>query len=141
VFQTWLNNHLIKYIVEESEPDLWDEFRKGNKTLNINSINFEDQSNFLNDEKKQVQLAIADLKLLIQKEFETSENEQRIVDSRLDYLVEATKRLNKFDWKSLAISTLISLSMALSLDTEKGRQLFELFKKVFGVIPQLLFEQ
>jgi len=141
VFDNWLKNHLKRFIAEETEIDLWEEFKKGNKTLNINSINFDEQSKFSNDEKRQTILAINELKLLISKKFETSVDEQKLVEYRLDYLIEATERLNKFDWKSLAISTLMSISIALSLDTEKGYQLFELFKKVFNVIPQLLYGQ
>jgi len=59
------------------------------------------------------------------------------IDDRLDYLTQAVDRLNKFDWKSLLISTIISISVALSFDTEKGKQLFNLFKQVFDVIPKL----
>ncbi len=86
-----------------------------------------------------MRLAINDLKLLIHQQFGTTEVEQEAVVARLDYLVEASKRLNKYDWKSLAINTIISITITLSLDTEKGRQLFELFKRVFRIVPQIFF--
>ena len=139
-FENWLKTHLKRFIAEEAEPDLWEEFIKGNKTLNIDTIDFDEQSNFIPSEKNQVKLAINELKLLIQKEFKTSAHEQKLVEARLDYLVEASERLNKFDWKSLAISVLMSIAITLTLDTEKGHQLFALFKKVFSVLPQLIHQ-
>jgi hypothetical protein len=83
-------------------------------------------------------MAINELKLLIHKNMETSEEEQELVNNRLEYLIEAMNRLNKFDWKSVAISTIMSISIALSLDTSKGQMLFDLFKKVFSIIPMLM---
>jgi hypothetical protein len=53
-----------------------------------------------------------------------------IIEKRLLYLSDAVDRLNKTDWYGIAISTLIGISINLSLDTEKGRLLFKLFKQV-----------
>ena len=83
-------------------------------------------------------MAIEELKLLIHKNLETTVEEQQVVNNRLDYLIEAMNRLNKFDWKSIAISSIMSISVALTLDTNKGQLLFDLFKKVFSIIPMLL---
>ncbi len=83
-------------------------------------------------------MAIEELKLLIHKNLETTVEEQQVVNNQLDYLIEAMNRLNKFDWKSIAISSIMSISVALTLDTNKGQLLFDLFKKVFSIIPMLL---
>lgn len=82
-------------------------------------------------------MSINELKLLIQTNLKTTGEEQEVVAERLNYLIDASKRLNKFDWKSLAVSTLINISVALTLDTAKGHLLFELFKKVFSVVPMI----
>jgi len=140
VFHNWLQGDVQDYISEQNEIDLLDEYQKGQTILNIQDVDFDDKTNFGNDEKIQIKLAINDLKLLIHQQFEITEPEQEAVIARLDYLIEASNRLNKFDWKSLAINTIISISITLSLDTEKGRQLFELFKKVFKIIPQIFLQ-
>lgn len=134
----WLESKVSAYLEDQEEPDLWEEFKNGNKTLNINNIDFDDQTIFNIDEKKQIELSLNELKLLIKNNLETTEEEQDLINARLDYLIDASKRLNKFDWKSLAISSLVSISVTLSLDTQKGHLLFELFKKVFSIIPMLL---
>lgn len=82
-------------------------------------------------------MALRDVRLLIVGRFSPAVPEMESIDDRLDYLTQAVDRLNKFDWKSLLISTIISISVALSFDTEKGKQLFNLFKQVFDVIPKL----
>lgn len=134
----WLNNTLAPYLEDQQEPDLWEEFKHGNNSLNLNEIDFDNRSSFSIEEKKQIELSLNELKLLIHTNLDTSKAEQDIINSRLDYLIEASERLNKFDWKSLALSSLISISIALSLDTQKGHLLFELFRKVFSVIPMLI---
>lgn len=136
--ENWVNNHVAEYIEELQIPDLWSEYKKGNTTLRFNEIDFENQEIFNFEEKEQIRMAINELKLLIHKNIETSEEEQQLVNNRLDYLIEAMNRLNKFDWKSVALSTTMSISIALSLDTIKGQILFDLFKNVFSIIPILL---
>ena len=106
--------------------------------MSFREIEFENQANFNLDEKAQIKLAINDLKLLIHKSLETTEEEQILVNKRLDYLIDAVNRLNKFEWKSVAISTIMSISIALTLDTTKGQLLWDLFKKVFSIIPMLI---
>lgn len=136
----WLTDEVQEYLNEQRDIDLWKEFQKGQTILNIQAIDFDDKTFFSVDEKAQIRLAINDLKLLIQKQFQTTELEQGAIIERLDYLIEASSRLNKFDWKSLAINTIISISITLTLDADKGQQLFELFKKVFKIIPQLFLQ-
>lgn len=136
-FKSWINQTVTNYFEDMQEPDLWEEFINGNKTININEVDFNNQANFSVDEKKQIELSLMELKLLIQNNLKTTSAEQIVVNNRIDYLIEACERLNKFEWKSLAISSMISISIALSLDTQKGHLIFELFKKVFSIIPLL----
>ena len=138
VFKDWLYEHINAYIEEENEIDLWTEYKSGNKLLNLEKIDFEDQANFSFDEKEQIKLALNDLKLLIKKNFKISSEEENQVNKRLDYLSDAPERLNKFDWKSLIIPTILNIATALSLNTQQGKELFELFKQVFQVIPKLI---
>jgi hypothetical protein len=137
-FKFWINNHVNEYVEELQIPDLWSAYKNGNKSFRFEEMDFEDQDKFRVEEKEQIEMSINELKLLIHKNLETSDEEQQLVNNRLDYLIEAMNRLNKFDWKSVAISTIMSISIALSLDTSKGQILFELFKKIFSIIPMLI---
>jgi len=116
---------------------MWKEYKNGNKTLNIDNIDFNDKQAFSFDEKAQITLALNELKLLIENKFDLNEKEMSIVNARLNYLSESKERLNKFDWKSILINTIINITVALSFDTQKGQELFLLFKHAFAIIPQI----
>jgi len=139
MFKTWLRSHVKEYFAELTTPDLWTQFASDSKMLNLSTIDFEDKDFFNTEEKQQIRLALRDVRLLIVDQFSPSAPELESIDARLDYLSQAVDRLNKFDWKSLLISTIMSISVALSFDTEKGRQLYTLFKQVFDVIPKLFY--
>ncbi len=89
----WVINHVKKLFEDQNEPDLWKEFKNGRKSLNFDSINFDDRFNFTENEKKQIQFSVNELKALIQKKFNTTKPQQKMVNERLDYL--------GFPWKLL----------------------------------------
>lgn len=137
MFIIWVKDHINEFELDEFEPDLWSEYKNGNTTLNFNDIDFNDKNLFSIHEKKQIAMAINELKLLINKNFETTTEEQKLVGERLEYLIESTKKLNKFDWKSLVLSTVIGIATTLTLDVEKGKLLFELFRQVFSTVRSI----
>jgi len=132
--QIWLNNDIQTYFNELNEIDLWEQLKSSDKILDVNLINFDSKVNFNFDEQKQIELAINDLKLLIGKNFTLLDDEVKAVNDRLDYLADASKRLNKYDWQGLFLNTAINISVALSLNNEQGKQLFALFKQAFSMI-------
>jgi hypothetical protein len=117
-------------------PDLWTNITDSQNI--INETDKESLEYFTSVEQESVRLAIRDFKQLIEKKFEMDSVQHAIVSERLDYLAIAVDRLNKFDWKGTALNTIISISITLSLNTDNGRQLFELFKTVFGSIVRML---
>jgi hypothetical protein len=133
----WIESNIKAYLEDEEESDLWQEFNRGNSTVNLNEINFEEKSNFSKNEKAQLVMAMNELKFLIHKNFDTTNKEQDLVNQRIEYLIDSIDTLNKFDWKGSAISTIISIAISLTLDTEKGKLLFELFKRVLSIIPKI----
>jgi hypothetical protein len=137
IFNNWVINHIKEYELDEFEPDLWSEYKNGNNSLFFNEIDFNDKDLFSNAEKKQISMSINELRLLINKNFETSVEEQKLINERLEYLIDSTKKLNKFDWKSLTVSTIIGIATTLTLDVEKGKLLFELFRQVFSTVRNI----
>lgn len=137
-FRGWLDKDISEYLAENVAIDLWTEFKNTGSSLNLNNIDFDDKDSFTVEEQKQINLALDELKLLIKDNFKTNQEQQSNVNNRLDYLIEGSKRLNKVDWKSIAISTMISISIALTLDAEQGQLLFSLFKKVINALPKLI---
>jgi hypothetical protein len=125
---------------DQTTIDLWAEYKKGKEYLNVENIDYADFSFFSEDDKLQINLAIVELKLLIPQKFPMSSDQLVLINRKLDYLVESSNRVSKTDWKGIFITTVLGMIIALSLDTEKGRQLWELFLNAFKLI-RLLPEQ
>jgi len=137
VFEQWLKTEVDAYINETLQTDLWERI-EGQIALVYTPKDREQSSSFSDEEKSQLRLLVSEFKLLVEKTFEPSEKECVVILERLNYLSDAIGRLNRIDWKALALSTMLSISIALSLDTENGKVLFALFKRVFSGVVHLL---
>ncbi|MFH1639569.1 MAG: hypothetical protein ABIB93_04575 [Chloroflexota bacterium] len=93
---------------------------------------------FSDEEKRQIRLCLNDFRLLIMQNFRPHKEALESIDARLKYLSDAMDKHNKFDWKGIAINTVIAIAVALSLNHEQGIRLFQLFGKVFSNILYLL---
>ncbi|EKO3922598.1 MULTISPECIES: hypothetical protein [Vibrio] len=129
-FKYWLEKHVHGYLEEIDIPDLWSQIERQNLFVDDPMINRSDKG-FDKAEKERVVLAIEHFKRLIEVEYKPTEEQLEVINDRLGYLIESVDRLNKVDWQGVAISALMSISIALSLDTSKGRELFNLFKSAF----------
>lgn len=138
LFQDWLSKHVKSYIEDLNTLDLWDEYIKSNNAVCYKNIDFDSQENFTPEEQQQLQMSINELKGLVINKFQLQVEQQKIVNERLDYLITATTRLNKFDWKGVVVNTIISLIIALAFDSEKANQFIELFKVVFHGMKNIL---
>jgi len=137
-FSDWLQNHVKPYIYEITEPDMWTHVESETPLINGSEITEEGTSTFSDDEKIRIRMSINEFRLVIIKNFEPTKEELKIINARLEYLADSVDRLNKLDWRSIAFTTLIAISTALALDTEKGQLLFDLFKQVFSNLLQLM---
>ncbi len=127
-FILWLG-YIQQYYDEQSEPDLLKDLIEDYKFLENHNLYYDDIKPFTANEKELTKLAIYDLELDIINKFELGFEEKMIVENRLLYLNEAVDRLNKRDWKGLAISTIIGISIALEFDSAKGKDLINLFNE------------
>jgi hypothetical protein len=137
-FRGWLKKAVQVYIDDLLEPDLWGQVLNQGPLVSSSMLDEEETSKFQDDEKVQLRLAINEFQLLVSKTFQPSQVESKIIENRLDYLSNRLNELNRIDWRALALSTILSISIALSLDTERGKVLFTLFKQVFWKILHLL---
>jgi hypothetical protein len=137
-FDHWLQKHIGEYLAERSVPDLWEQISNGSWFLSSSGIDPDDTTFFTDVEKVQLRQHISEFRLLVLDTFKPGPNEETLIESRIDYLYKALERLNKFDWRSVAVNTVISIAVALSLNNEQGHVLLSLFKQVFMRIIHLL---
>ncbi len=137
VFRTWLES--IEVALEnKATPDLWlqtasyETLVGSPPTRDISTEQFSVESIY------QLRLSIQELRLLVVGEFTPTQEQLKVIDDRLDYLSDALERLNQFDWKALLLSTLIGIATTLSLDTQTGKALYQLFLQAFRSAVHLL---
>lgn len=136
-FENWLEFHVNSYIREIDALDLWEQL-EGSVLFDSDPIRSRNTDSFSKPEKERIIGALDRFVGLIDAEFDPSDHQREIIEDRLNYLKDGMDRLNKVDWQAIAVSTVISISIALSLDTDNGKKLFDLFKQAFSVALDLL---
>jgi len=139
-FRNWLKEHIGLYLQEQTTPDLWKQLEDQKALLDYTHQDNDKATHFTEEQKKLIRLGLDEILLLIKKEFQPTADEIGVIKNRLDYMSEALDRLNKFDWKAVLVSTIISISIALSLDTAQGNALFHMFKQVLSKTFTLLLK-
>ncbi|MBU1013811.1 MAG: hypothetical protein KKG99_12465 [Bacteroidetes bacterium] len=136
-FEYWLKEEVKPYLEEIEAPDLWEQF----KNSSITQIKFEESDShksFNKSEKENIRSALEKFKIELLTTYKPPNSEIKIITEKISYLSKKLDELNRFDWQGVAISTIISMSVSLNLDTEKGKILFSMFKKAFKYAFDLL---
>ena len=105
--------------------------------LTIEGIDFTKPELFTQEEKEQLKLGLEEIKLLMSKDFGLNSAQIEKVNNKIDYLIGATKRLNKIDWKSITIAYLMEMASDLTLDQNKRTAFFGLFSKLWAFVQHL----
>lgn len=130
IFHEWLDHDITEFIDEFKAIDLWAQMQSEH-LLNPDPLSNTNNVEFTQEERKHVLNSISTFKNLLISEYEPDEEQLEVIQERLDYLIEAVDRVGKTDWQGIAISAVLSISIALSLDTSRGNALFSLFKQSF----------
>lgn len=125
------------YLEEIDIPDLWEQL-DGQVLFTSDPLSRRSSESFTKPEKERIRTSLENFKKLVATEYNPSEEQLEIIEDRLSYLASGLDRLNKVDWQGITVSTLISISIALSLDTEKGKYLFQLFKQAFAALLETI---
>lgn len=134
-FTRWLREDATAMVEEASAPDLWSDI--GSAISNLGT--FDDRFTTFSDvEQSVVQRVLNDFREDVVRVFQPTPTQLDRIESELKYLGAAAGRLNKFDWKGVAINTLIAIGVALSLDVERGRELMNLFQAAIAGALHLL---
>jgi hypothetical protein len=131
-FRNW-----IKFLTEynNTRTDYW-QFIKSN-LLTIESIDFTENLPFSEPEKDRVSIELSEIKDQLAQHFDLTEQQIEIANQKIDYLIEATNRLKKTDWKGLAIGLIFTVGYDLALDNQKWSKLLGLFSKLWSAIKLL----
>jgi hypothetical protein len=136
-FKYWLNAVVKRQIYQLEMPDLWSQIRFYSPYID-SSFSEEDFQHFSDNQKETIKVSIVEFKRLVVESFNPTREQFEFINARLEYLSGAVDKLNRFDWKGLAVSIITSIAINLTVDVEGGKLLFKLFQQAFDSVVQLL---
>ena len=137
-FVEWLQEDVSPLLEERETQDLWTRYSGSIDAIHKFKTSEQEFEQYSDDEKIQIKQSVNNYRLLVIENFNPDDEQLEDINVRLDYLSQAVDRLNRFDWKAVAISTVIGIATNLAVESEGGRQLFELFQEAFSQIILLL---
>jgi hypothetical protein len=118
---------------EVETPDLWaGAVATGDRLAFFRSD--EDNSPFTEMEVRAIGARIVTVKQFIAAR-DLPAGEYESIEKKLDYLVGASRRTGRLDWKNIAVTTVLALAAPAALNSEQARQVFEY---IVGVAQRLL---
>jgi|SRR5579872_765003 len=129
-FVTWIEEDIEPYLEDVQQPDLWQTLTKA-AIGNVLSIDYEDKSSFTLEEIQKVRFALDSLEVRMATALALNSSEIAAVKNVLDHVRMKLEHSNKLDWKLFFLGTIVNLIVVLTLDTERGNQLFRIIKEIF----------
>jgi hypothetical protein len=137
LFKSWLKEVLGRYLEDESTPNMFEEYQKRSNITVIENEDFKVSEVFTLRERESIKLGLNEIKSIIAQRFTATAEQLENTNQRIAYLQEGVDRLNKTDFKGIFINTIISIMIALSLDTQKGQELYSLFMQIIQFMPSI----
>lgn len=129
---------LISLKRELEVPDIWDKI--GNFHLDYESKTKGQIPNkkFSKDEIEKTSQSLENIRAyLIQLKGESQEH-LNLINEKIDYLIEASKRMGRKDWIHVCIGAFTSLMTGLALSPEKSKEIWSLLREGISFVVRLL---
>lgn len=126
-FQKWLEN-LDREI---KAPNKWDRLLKEIESFSVPNNSSYNADKFSYQEYKEITNNVLQLKEGI-KEIGLTLEQYNIINEKLDFLIDQSKNLKKFDWRSLFIGTIINIASNIIINPTSIQAFYELVKGFFS---------
>jgi hypothetical protein len=117
----WLSD--VKWHV--NTPDLWAELRRKRELLAAISDDAVENKPFTDGEQQQIAGQLQELKEYVGRTRSLPEPQMRLLDERLDYLVDAAKRVGRRDWLLMLAGVILTYVLAVELPPEAARDILD----------------
>jgi len=140
--QLALVSEWLEYLKREYQaPNLWAELGSQNELAGGELAGVENTP-FTPDEQRQIEAQLRETKVFVRKSFELTEEQYLAIDSRLDYLVEASGRMGRVDWRTAFAGVFLTAIVTGVLPGDAVREIMGIALRglagLFGVdIPAL----
>lgn len=117
---------------EVDAPDLWAAIGKEKQLVSDAARSDDDNKPFTIEEQKRIREGIEELKTYVLTTQSLIGEQARFVTTRLDYLAQASERLGRKDWISIAVGVVASIAVGIVLPSEAARELLRMAGALFG---------
>ncbi|MCB2352660.1 hypothetical protein [Clostridium estertheticum] len=131
-FQIWLSC-LAREI---DQPDLWEEINKYN--FGYTKDMKEDNNSFTLSEAKRIYEGVDKVRTYLLKESAINASESKLINDKMDYLINSVERMGKKDWKNIFVGTLVNLFSTLCIDPGNQKTVIAIFTKALSGIIKLI---
>ena len=101
-------------------PDLWAELRRDAELLGAASGGPAENTPFTPDEQEEIAGQLQALRDHVRRTYSLSEPQLRLLDEKLDYLVEATRRLGRTDWRAVFVGVMCTFVLSAALPPQSA---------------------
>ncbi len=123
---------------EVEEPDLWEDLSKQklsyDETISPDIIN----EPFSIHQAEQIADGIENIRRYLLNEFKGEQNAEKIINQKLDYLIDASKRQGRKDWFHTCIGVFFSMATALTMSPDQTKQIWIILKNAISGIIKLI---
>jgi hypothetical protein len=113
-------------------PDLWAEIQREVRLLGTASDDVTENTPFTPDEQSEIAARLQALAEHAQQTYSLSATQMRALDVKLDYLVNAARRLGRKDWLNVCAGAILGYILSASLPPEVARDMFLGLVRVIG---------
>lgn len=110
-------------------PDLWAQLRRRRELLAAISDDAVENRPFTDSEQRQIAEQLQELKEYVGRTYSLSESQMRVLEERLDYLIDAARRAGRRDWLLMVAGVMLSYVLAVELPPEAARAILDTFLK------------
>jgi len=131
---TWLQG--VKRDLET--PDLWAELRREVHLLGVGSNEATENTLFTQDEQKQIAEGLRGLAKQVSDASSLSEVQKQILNEKIDYLVDCSRRLGRKDWLNTFIGVILGYLLSTALPPDVAHGIFSTCLRAIGLLyPEL----
>lgn len=120
-------SYWLSYIKREiEEPDLWDHPPLETGSLWDPLASIKGNTQFTDVEIAHLNRSIGEIRKFILESGSHTNSEVKFVDEKLNYLLDASKRMGRKDWIAIATTILFGITTFLGFDADSARALFRM---------------
>jgi hypothetical protein len=133
-FVKWMREHPRRYFEDQESTDSWRDWDLNRTVFDAIDTSSSDNSDFNMEQAAAIERTLNDFRVEVIEKLGLQETEIHKLNESIDYLIEASSRVGRKDWIMLAVSSVLGIAVTLSLDTTRGRVLFELFRATLSAL-------